>query len=109
MRIPPLVKNMLKFLPVLAVLAAAVLGLLIGEDLYPASLASQSETPAQVVTEPNIPQPLIVPGEAGQCLPSAVFTSLPPKCRTLEGKLIPLWGWEVEELPPNILATPPGK
>ena len=103
MRISQLLKNMLKYLPVLAILLATVIGLFLGKNLYPASLDSQSKTPAQLSTEPNNLQPLIVPGAMGPCGFSNIYTSLPPKCRTLDGKFIPLPGTS------NLFVIPQGK
>ena|SRR5215208_8533553 len=85
MRISNLAKNMLKYLPVLAVLIATVTGLFIGKDLYPASLSSQSETLTQLMAELKNPPPPIVLGEVGPCGFSNVYTSLPPKCKTSDG------------------------
>jgi hypothetical protein len=92
MRISKLAKNMLTYLPVLAVLVATVIGVLMGRDLYPASPASP----------PGI---LMIAPESGEpCGLSAIYTSLPPKCKTLEGKFIPVPGTS-----PFILVTPEGK
>jgi hypothetical protein len=88
MRSSQLAKNMLKYLPVLAV-AAMVIGVLIGNGLYPTSLDSEPKTPAQSLTEPNNPQPLTILGAEGPC-GLYIYTSLPPKCRTFDGKFIPL-------------------
>jgi len=72
MRNSKLRKNMLKQLPVLAVLAATVLGLFIGKDLYPKS-------------------PIVLEAQ-GACGALNLYTSLPPKCKTLDGKFIPMPG-----------------
>ncbi len=90
MQFSKLAKNMLKYLPVLAVLAAIALGLFLGKDLYPTGLDSLSETP------------LIVLGADGPCDSSNLYTSLPPKCKTLDGKFVPVPG-------SSILVTPEGK
>jgi hypothetical protein len=104
MRISQLAKGMLKYLPVLAVLIATVTGLLMGKDLYPTSLDSRPKTPTQLQTEPNKPQPLIVLGAEGPCSFSNIYTSLPPKCKTFDGKFVPVPGtsW-------NIFVIPEGK
>lgn len=82
---------MLKYLPILAVLAATVIGLLIGKDLYPTSLDSQTKTPAtQLQIEPNNPQSPRVMGTIGPCM--GIFLSLPPKCKTVEGEFISVPG-----------------
>ena len=103
MRISKLAKNMLKFLPVLAVLAATVMGLFIGKDLNRTSLDSQAETPAQSLIEPNNLQLLPILGVGSHCFYSNIYTSLPPKCRTSDGEFIPLPGTS------NILVIPAGK
>ncbi|HLO16818.1 MAG TPA: hypothetical protein VK206_18435 [Anaerolineales bacterium] len=92
MRSSKLAKNMLKYLPVLAVLVATVLALLIAKDLYPLSLDAQYKTPALLSPEPNTPEPPIVLGAQGPCGFSNLYTSLPPKCKTLDGKFIPAPG-----------------
>jgi hypothetical protein len=102
MRISKLAKNMLKYLPVLVVLFATIIGLFIGKGLYPAS-DSQSRTPTQLPIEPNNPQSSIVLGTIDPCSFS-IYTSLPPKCKTLAGKFIPLSGTSSQ-----ILVTPEGK
>jgi hypothetical protein len=84
MRSSKLRKNMWKQLPVLAVLVATLLGLLIGKDLYP--------------------KPPITLEAQGPCGASNLYTSLPPKCKTLDGKLIPLPGTS-----PFVVVTPEGK
>jgi hypothetical protein len=91
MRNSKLVKHMFMVLPVLAVLGAAVLGLLFGNNLNPLSLGSGS-TSVQFGTESNTPQLLPMPEAAGSCMPSAIYTSFPPKCKTLEGEFIPVPG-----------------
>jgi hypothetical protein len=85
-------KRTLKYLPVLAVLFATVIGLVLGKDLYPTSLDSQ------------ITAPMMVLGAKGPCGLSAIYTSLPPKCRTFDGKFIPVPGTSS-----YILVTPEGK
>jgi hypothetical protein len=92
MRISKLAKDLTSYLPVLAVLAATVTGLLIGKELYPGSLPSQPVILAYVQAEPGDPGPLPIQDAGGPCLSSLIFTSLPPKCRTFEGKFIPLPG-----------------
>jgi hypothetical protein len=104
MRISKLAKNILTYLPVLAVLAGTVIGLFIGKDMYPASLDSQAKTPTLLPAEPNDPQPLINPEAIGPCGFSNLYTSLPPKCKTLDGKFIPVPGF-----PSNIFVIPEGK
>lgn len=102
MQISKLARTMLKYLPVLAVLAATVIGLFIGKDLYPTSLDSQPKTHAQLPAAPNNSQPPIILESVDPC--GAIYLSLPPKCKTLDGKFI---------LPPGptpyIIVTPEGK
>ena len=88
MRISNLAKSMLRYLPVIAVLAATVTGLLIGINLNPTSLDSQPKNPTQLQAETTDRQPLVILGEAGPCGSSNVYTSLPPKCRAADGSFI---------------------
>jgi hypothetical protein len=92
MQISKLAKRMLKYLPVFAVLVATVIGLLIGKGLYPTLLITPPKTPTQLSTEPNNPQPLIVPETMGPCGISNIYTSLPPKCKNSDGSFIPVPG-----------------
>lgn len=103
MRISKPAKNMLKSLPVLAVLVATVVGLFIGKDVYRTSLDSQAKIPAQSLIEPDNPQLLPFPGIGSHCFYPNIYTSLPPKCRTSNGEFIPLPGTS------NILVIPAGK
>lgn len=104
MRIPELAKKLLKFLPVLALLIATLIGVVAGKDLFPTSLDTQTTTPPQLPTEPNEQQPPIILGNMGPCNFSNLYLSLPPKCKTLEGEFIPAPGTS-----PYILVTPEGK
>jgi hypothetical protein len=99
-----MVKNMFKYLPILAVLIATLIGVLLGKDLYPTSVDFQSKTPTQLSTEPHSSQPLIILGSEDSCGFSNIYTSLPPKCKTLGGEFIPLPGTS-----PDIVLTPEGK
>lgn len=92
MRISELANNMLKYLPVIAVLAATVVGLVVGKALYPPSLDSRT------------PPPMIIPGAEAPCGSSNIYTSLPPKCKTLEGEFMPLPGPSL-----YLLVPPEGK
>ena len=102
MQVSKLAKSMLKYLLVLAVLFAAVIGLLIGKDLYPNSSDSQSRILTQLPSEPNNLQPPMIVGTMDPCSVS-IYTSLPPKCKTLDGKFIPVPGAS------SIFVTPQGK
>ncbi|HSL46836.1 MAG TPA: hypothetical protein VK897_25590 [Anaerolineales bacterium] len=104
MQISKLAKNMLRYLPVLAVLVATVLGLLLGEGLYPPSLDSQLETVAQLPGGSSNPQSLIIPATTDTCMTGMIFTSLPPKCKTLDGNFILANGTS-----PYVIAIPEGK
>jgi hypothetical protein len=101
MRFSKLARNTLNYLPVLVVLVATGLGLFLGKGLYPKSLASQYKTPTHLSTEPNNSQPLTVLGAVDPCRFSPIYTSLPPKCKSFDGKFIPLPG-----LAPNFFAIP---
>jgi len=76
MQISKLAKNVLKYLPVLAVLVATGISLFIGQALYPASLDSQPKTPMEIL------------GARGTCVSPLIYTSLPPKCKTSDGSFI---------------------
>lgn len=104
MRISKLAKNILTYLPVLAVLTATAIGLFIGKDLYPTLLDSQAKTPTRLPAEPNDPQRPIDPEAMGPCGLSNIYTSLPPKCKTLDGKFVPVPGF-----PSTIFVIPEGK
>jgi hypothetical protein len=97
-------KEHVEILPVLAMLIATALGLFIGKDLYPTLFDAQSKTAAPLSTQPNHPQPLIVLGAEGLCRFSNIYTSLPPKCKTLDGKFVPVPGTS-----PDIFVPPGGK
>jgi hypothetical protein len=88
MRIPKLVKRILKVLPVLAVLAAVSIGLFMGTDLYQSPDDSQSSTPVPFAKEAGGPQSLLGLQEQGTCSFGLIYMSLPPKCRTTDGSFI---------------------
>jgi hypothetical protein len=101
MQISKQAKHMLKYLSVLAVLLATIIGLFIGKDLYWISSDSQLKTPTHLATEPNNPQPQIIMGTTDSCS-LTIYTSLPPKCKTMDGEFIPVPG-------SYIFVTPEGK
>lgn len=101
MRISRLAKNLLNFLPVLAVMAATALGLLLGNELYPTTPDSRPETLTEQRWKPDDSQPPIVSGAESRCAGPLIFTSLPPKCKTLEGTFIPL-----VDMFPNVVMPP---
>lgn len=92
MRISQCLRDMSRYLPVLAVLAATVVGLFLGKDMYPVSGDPQPRTPASFVVEPKEPQLWLAAGTAETCFSSLIYTSLPPKCKTLDGKFIVMPG-----------------
>jgi hypothetical protein len=96
MRISQQIKNMLKHLPVLAVLAATMLGLFAGTNLYLTSLDYHAET--------NKPQLMPIPEAVDSCRFSNIYTSLPPKCRMPDGRFIPVPG-----ISPYSFVPPKGK
>ncbi len=104
MQTSKLAKRMLKYLPVLAVLIAAVIGLFIGKDLYPTLLVTSAKTPTQLSIEPNSLPPLIVLGGTGPCGFSNIYTSLPPKCKNFDGSFGPVPGTS-----PNFFVIPERK
>jgi hypothetical protein len=83
-----LAKYTLAYLPVLAVLVATVLGMILGEGLYPTSIDSHHKPVTQVAAASDNPQPLNVLGTPGTCMGGLIFTSLPPKCKTVDGSFI---------------------
>jgi len=92
----------LKYLPVFAVLVAVVIGVLFGKELYPTSGDLQHKTLTQSLTVPNSLQPQFVLGGEAACGFSNIYLSFPPKCKTLDGKFIPLPGpFPYEFLPPE--------
>jgi hypothetical protein len=88
MRISQLANNLWKYLSVLAVLVATLIGVLIGDNLYAISLPSQPKTPALLRSEANGAQPLLAPRAVSSCDLSLLFTSLPPKCKTSDGSFM---------------------
>jgi hypothetical protein len=101
MQISKRAKYMLKYLSVLAVLLATIIGLFIGKDPYRISSDSQLKASTQLATEPNNPQQPIILGTMDPCSVT-IYTSLPPKCKTMDGEFIPVPG-------SYILVTPEGK
>jgi hypothetical protein len=87
MQISKRAKHLSKYLSVLAVLLATVIGLLVGRDLYPAWSDSASETPTQFLARPDNSQPPLLLGALDPC-GALIYTSLPPKCKTLDGQFM---------------------
>ncbi len=85
-------KRTLKYLPFLVVIAVAVIGVFVSKDLYRQSLDTREEATVQLLTEQNRPQLLFFSEATGTCFSPDIYTSLPPKCRTSEGKFIQVPG-----------------
>lgn len=92
MQTSKLVKNLLSYLSLLVMVAAIGIGMFIAKDLYQPLVVSDTRTTAQSPTGQNF-VPLLIPwDEAEPCALSSIYTSLPPKCKTLDGEFIPLPG-----------------
>ena len=103
MKTSKLAKNIWKYLPLLAVVVVAATGIFIAKDLYQTSLDSQVTSITQFPAEQNGPQLIPDFGTAGPCISPLIYTSLPPKCKTTDGKFIQLPGSS------NVLVIPQGK
>lgn len=95
-------KMIMTYLPAVAVIAAIALGALLGRSLYRSPVVSGNRARAQL-SAPAIVAPVLFTQELGTCIPSEIYTSLPPKCKTLDGRLIEVPGTA------NIFVTPPVK
>ena len=95
MRMSKLAKNMSTYLPVLAVLVVTVLGLWIGQNLYPSLFPSETNTPSQ-------PYGFLTFGTEVLCGPSAIYTSFPPKCKQIDGSFVLADG-----IPPFVIIVTP--
>ncbi len=112
MKASKLAKNIWEYLPLLAVVAVAVTGMLIAKDLYQTSLDSQVISATQFTAEQNSslqakqrdPQLMILSETAGKCISPLIYTSLPPKCRTSDGTFIQLPGTSLD-----LFVIPKGK
>ena len=78
MNISKLTTSILKYLLLFTVMMVVVTGLFIAKDLHQAGLKFQDKAPKQVV--------LTIPGGTGSCTLPNVYTSLPAKCKTADGK-----------------------
>jgi hypothetical protein len=79
-------KSIAKYLLFLAVMAVTLIGLVMVKDL-------------------RQPERSILPWSTKDtCMASTIYTSLPPKCMTMDGKLIPVPGSS-----PKIFELPDGK
>jgi len=94
-----LIKSILKYLPLLAVIVLVVLGVSIAKDLHQTSLGSQLKTPAQSATKQIKPPLLPNPVGTGSCALPNVYTSLPAKCKTADGKFIQGNNWSLPIIP----------
>ncbi len=102
MQTSKLPKLIMTYLPILAVIAAIALGALLGRSLYPLPVASGNRATAQL-SPPEIVPPVMFTQELGACVPSQIYMSLPPKCKTIDGRLIEVPGTS------NTLVIPPVK
>ena len=81
-------RSILKYLPVFAVVVAAVISISIAKDLYQMSFDSQGIITTRLPTEQREPQPMNILETAGSCGFGHFYTSYPPKCRMLDGSFI---------------------
>lgn len=103
------IKSVLSYLPVLAMLVLAATGIAVAKDLYQTLPASQIQNTPQLppVQNSRLPpvqnpspriekiDPQLLAGEMGTCVSPLIYTSLPPKCMTSNGDLIPVPGtWQ---------------
>ena len=104
MKSSKLAKSLLTYLPLLAVMAAVVIGVFIGKSLYPISVDSQRETPVLVLGDQNNLPLLAISGAARSCISPLIYTSLPPKCKTADGTFM-----QINGMPSNFIPLPKGK
>lgn len=97
MRPPKLVKRMWKYVPLLLIFGVALTVFLLRTDLHRGSSDFDSTSPLA-----DSPQLLNIVGTLDACPLSTIYTSLPPKCRTLDGEFIPLPGASSITLIPGI-------
>jgi hypothetical protein len=105
MEISKLAKNISMVLSLLAVMIVIVAGSFIASDLYRTSPPdSQVKTLAQISIEQPNPKLSQDFGVLGSCSSPYIYTSLPAKCKTIDGEFIPL-----NDLAPNIVVLPESK
>ena len=92
MQTTKLAKSILNYLPILAVMAAVVLGMVMAKDPDQPSLNSQA-----INTTPL----LMLPGADSPCISPLIYTSLPAKCKTADGTFI-----QVDEMSSNVFTVP---
>jgi hypothetical protein len=106
MQTPKWIKSLLNYLPVLAMLVLAVTGIVVAQSLYQTLPASPVQNTPQLPPAQNhqLPpaqnqppriekfDPQLLAGEMGTCVSPLIYTSLPPKCMTADGELIPVPG-----------------
>jgi len=109
------IKNLLSYLPLLALVIVAATGVFVAKDLYQTSHASPVQNTPQLPPEQPNPLPkeqgnlpptrqdnppvaqmdpelLIIAGETASCISPLIYTSLPPKCMAPNGEFIQLPG-----------------
>lgn len=86
------------------VIVAAVTVLLLAGEPNQTSRDARIKATAQLSAEPNISQWLTMPGAKNSCAVGLIYTSLPPKCRTIDGTFV-----ELNEWPSNVLVIPTPK
>lgn len=92
-------KLLLKYLPLLIVMAVALTGSRMIKDLDPKVVDSRTEiNEIPLQTEQLEPQLLNVNETENECFGPLIYTSLPPKCRTLDGDFI-----QIDEVHPYII------
>jgi hypothetical protein len=98
------VKSVWKYLAALAVMAVTVTGIVILTQLYPPAPELQVVAITQPSAEPDNAPGLIQPLAEDQCLPYLIYTSLPPKCKNIDGTFT-----QMEGMPSGIIKILPGK
>jgi hypothetical protein len=89
--------NIRKYLPLFAITVVMVLGMFIARDFFQIS----TDTPFGTTTQ-------LLDGQTGfedrPCISLNIYTSLPPKCKTADGKFL-----QVGEIWSNVFVAPDGK
>lgn len=100
MQVSTLVKNLLKYVPVLIVMLVAVTGILLAKNIHSLNPDLQIlHTQAQ--TELNNSEFTILSRAMRPCMSLQIYTSLPPKCRASDGSFV-----QFHSLPSNIITLP---
>ena len=95
MEISKLSKKISKYLPLLVAVVVAVTGVFIAKDVRQTSFDSQMSI------EQINPELSASFESTGSCALPYIYTSLPAKCKTLDGKFIPIDG-----MPSNLVGLP---